>query len=279
MKKAGFYIIKEKFFKDMNDPYLKGNKAENRPHYYCFADSADGIFWMIPLSSKVNKYRKIIEKKNREKKPCDIIHIVKLDNGKESVFLIQDMFPVTERYIGRTYTIAGNPLILSSESVVKIIEKKAKKVMKMLKKNIKFTPTQPDINRIMNKLKIKEDAAMLIQGIHHVCIRCNKDQIQEVRNFYESILGLKVVRTWGEPELDGFMLYTGADGILPQGSLRHIALKTEDVDGCAEAVRKAGYKITVEPDDVVIPSEVPMPIRMAFCIGPVGEEIEFFQEK
>ena len=27
MKKTGFYIIKDKFFEDMPDPYLKGNKA------------------------------------------------------------------------------------------------------------------------------------------------------------------------------------------------------------------------------------------------------------
>lgn len=35
-KKSGFYIIKDQFFEDMNDPYLKGNKSGNRPHYYCF---------------------------------------------------------------------------------------------------------------------------------------------------------------------------------------------------------------------------------------------------
>ena len=34
MKKTGFYIIKDKFFEDMPDPYLKGNKAGNRTHYY-----------------------------------------------------------------------------------------------------------------------------------------------------------------------------------------------------------------------------------------------------
>ena len=28
MKKTGFYIIKDKFFEDMPDPYLKGNKRE-----------------------------------------------------------------------------------------------------------------------------------------------------------------------------------------------------------------------------------------------------------
>ena len=56
---------KEKFFKDMPDSYLKGNKAGNRPHYYCFEDTNTGIYWMIPLSSRVDKYRKIIEKKKK----------------------------------------------------------------------------------------------------------------------------------------------------------------------------------------------------------------------
>ncbi len=28
MKKTGFYIIKDKFFEDMPDPYLKGNSWE-----------------------------------------------------------------------------------------------------------------------------------------------------------------------------------------------------------------------------------------------------------
>ena len=28
MKKTGFYIIKDRFFEDMPDPYLKGNKVQ-----------------------------------------------------------------------------------------------------------------------------------------------------------------------------------------------------------------------------------------------------------
>ena len=44
MKRTGFYIIKEKFFEDMSDPFLKGNKGENRPHYYCFEDTHTGIY-------------------------------------------------------------------------------------------------------------------------------------------------------------------------------------------------------------------------------------------
>ena len=89
-------------------------------------------------------------------------------------------------------------------------------------------------------------------------------------------------------ELAGFMFDTGAglvevftdaEGQLPQGSIRHFALKTDDVDGCVKAVREAGYPITVEPKDIVIPSQPEFPVRVAFCNGPVGEEIEFFQEK
>ena len=129
MKKTGFYIIKDKFFEDMPNPYLKGNKAGNRPHYYCFEDTATGIYWMIPLSSRIDKFRKIIEKKEQSGKPCDILHIVKLDDSRESVFLIQDMFPITKEYIEREYTIAGNHLMLTSEHTAKVIEQKARKVL------------------------------------------------------------------------------------------------------------------------------------------------------
>ena len=153
MKKTGFYIIKEKFFEDMSDPYLKGNKEENRPHYYCFEDTHTGIYWLIPLSSRIDKYRKIIEKKEQEGKTCDILHIVKLDDNRESVFLIQDMFPITEEYIERKYTIAGNHLMLTSEHTARTIEKKAKKVLAMVKKGVKFTPTQPNVMKILDKLK------------------------------------------------------------------------------------------------------------------------------
>ena len=137
-------------------PYLKGNKEGNRPHYYCFEDINTGIYWMIPLSSRVEKYKRIVEKKERSGKSCDILHIVKLDDSRESVFLIQDMFPITEEYIERKYTIAGNHLRLTSEHTSKVIEQKARKVLGMLKRGVKFMPTQPDVLLILEKLKQKE---------------------------------------------------------------------------------------------------------------------------
>ena len=153
MIERGFYIIKEKFFEEINDPFLKINKAEKRPHYYCFKEEKTGLLWMIPLSSKIDKYKYLMNKKQEEKGYCDTIHIAKLANRKESAFLIQDMFPITKKYIDRKYTIASNPLVLNSEHLAKEIENKAKKVMRMLKGGVKFTPTQPDIKRIIKFLE------------------------------------------------------------------------------------------------------------------------------
>lgn len=156
MKKTGFYIIRDKFFEDMADPHLKWNKAGNRPHYYCFEDTSEGIYWMIPLSSRIDKYKKIIDKKQKEGKKCDIIYIVKLDDSRESAFLIQDMFPITDEYIEREYSIAENHLMLTSEHTVRELERKARKVMGMLKRGLKFTPTQPDAAAILEKLQQRE---------------------------------------------------------------------------------------------------------------------------
>ncbi len=111
---------------------------------------------MIPLSSRVEKYKRIVEKKERSGKSCDILHIVKLDDSRESVFLIQDMFPITEEYIERKYTIAGNHLRLTSEHTAKVIEQKARKVLGMLKRGVKFMPTQPDVLSILEQLKQNE---------------------------------------------------------------------------------------------------------------------------
>ena len=125
----------------------------------------------------------------------------------------------------------------------------------------------------------------LIKGVHHVCMKCtSSDRFDAVCKFYGETLGLTKVREWPAGvmyDLGGSLLEVFSNGTedLPQGVWQHIALATEDVDGCVKAVRDAGYAITVEPKDIVIASEPPVPARIAFCIGPNGEEIEFFCEK
>lgn len=152
MNKFGFYIIDDSFFLKIDDPYLKGNKSENRPHYYCFKDEHDGIYWVIPLSSRVKKFRAIMESKQSQHKPCDIIHICKLGTDKESVFLIQDMFPITKKYIKRPYTINNKPLVLMSNLDRKIINQKALRILNLINRGVKFTPLQVDALKIKSVL-------------------------------------------------------------------------------------------------------------------------------
>lgn len=47
---------------------------------------------------------------------------------------------------------SGNHLILTSEHTAKEIERKARKIIGMLKRGIKFTPTQPNVMVILKKL-------------------------------------------------------------------------------------------------------------------------------
>ena len=127
-----------------------------------------------------------------------------------------------------------------------------------------------------------------IHGIHHAALKCcGAEEFQRTIAFYRDVLGMAVRRTWGEGEEAGAMLDTGSGLMeifsngkarLPQGAIRHIAFATDDVDACAAAVKQAGYTVFVEPKNIVIGSEPPYPARIAFCIGPVGEQIELFQE-
>ena len=154
MVKNGFYVLKDSFFEVMNDPYLKNNKDGNRPFYYCIKDDASDkdIYWMIPLSSRIDKYAAIIQKKLDAHKPCDGLYICKLPSGKTSAFLIQDLFPITEEYVEREYTLAGAHLVLPYEADIAEIEKKSIKVRAIIKRGIKLTPTSPDVISILSKL-------------------------------------------------------------------------------------------------------------------------------
>ncbi len=129
----------------------------------------------------------------------------------------------------------------------------------------------------------------LIKGIHHAALKCaDLEKFQETVHFYRDVLGLPVLRCWGNEEKAGIMFDTG-DGLIEifasgsagytTGSVNHFALATDDADACIAAVRQAGYTIAVEPKDIIIASQPPFPARIAFAIGPCGEEIEFFQEK
>ena len=150
----GFYTIKNEFFELINDKYLMDNKDGKRPFYYCLSEEFNKktIYWMIPLSSKVEKYKSIIEKRERNHLPTDGFYISTLPNGRESAFLIQDMFPITENFIEREYKINGRHVIFTRASEISEIDSKSRTVKKLLLKGIQLTPTSPNIKMIFNKI-------------------------------------------------------------------------------------------------------------------------------
>ncbi len=81
----------------------------------------------------------------------------------------------------------------------------------------------------------------LVKGLHHVSMKCSSmEEYEKTVDFYKNI--------------------------------------TDDVDACVDAVKKAGYEVFIEPKNIEIASMPVFPARIAFCRGPLGEEIEFFQE-
>ena len=91
--KTGYlYHIKDEFFDIVNDENLMSNheRGKKRPTYFTIKDK--DILWFIPLSSKVDKYQKIIDKKIKKYGKCETILIRQIGN-KENVILLQNAFP------------------------------------------------------------------------------------------------------------------------------------------------------------------------------------------
>ncbi len=148
IKENRLYFVKDEFFDKVQDANLKMNKEETaRPHYFPFVDSKTGLYWLIPCSSRIEKYKDIIEKKKEKNKPHNHIQIIKV-NGKEEAFLYQDMFPILPKYIADPYKNKYGIFEIKNETVIKQINENSVKIIKLLRHGLKFTPTQPDILRI-----------------------------------------------------------------------------------------------------------------------------------
>ncbi len=143
--KTGYiYHIKDEFFDRINDKGLMINHENGRarPTYFTIKDK--NILWFIPLSSKVDKYQVIIDKKNKKYGSCKSIMISEIAN-KPSVILIQNAFPVLEKYIDHPHMVDGKPLKVIDTLKDEILNN-FKYLMELKKsgRNLFF----PDIDRI-----------------------------------------------------------------------------------------------------------------------------------
>ena len=122
--KTGYlYHIKDEFFDVVNDENLMTNheRGKKRPTYFTIKD--EDILWFIPLSSKVEKYKKIVNNKIEKYGHCDTI-LIRDILGEESAILLQNAFPTLEKYIDHVHlTNNGKPARVITSLKEEILQK------------------------------------------------------------------------------------------------------------------------------------------------------------
>ena len=153
--KEGFvYHIKNEYFDIVKDNTLMKNHEDGRtrPTYFCIKDKETKILWFIPMSSKVEKYKKIRDLKIKKYGNCDTI-LIKKFLGKNTVFLLQNMFPTIEKYVDHVHIVNGKEARVI-ETITKQIEEKFNKLINLSKKGRKvvFTNIEKDISIMLREL-------------------------------------------------------------------------------------------------------------------------------
>ncbi len=155
MNKPQLYFLSDQYYSDFPDERLMKNKetthnqVHSRPCFFAFADNKNpAIFWLVPISSKVAKYRLVEQKAIKRYGRCNTIRFGTV-LGREAAFLIQNMCPVTDRYIS-AYIDKNNQPIQIDSRVASDIVKNAREVLGIAKRGRKII--FPDVQTIYNIL-------------------------------------------------------------------------------------------------------------------------------
>ena len=148
MENGHFYFIKPQYYLDFPDRFLMGNS--NRPSFYAFRDEETKLFWIVPFTSQVEKFRAIYKKKVQRYGVCNTIVFGRV-LGYEKAFLIQNMCPIMEKYIEKEYVEkrTGKPVRID-EPLEKEIISNAKRALALQRKGNKLI--FPDVLMIERKL-------------------------------------------------------------------------------------------------------------------------------
>ena len=129
-----FYFLKPEYTQQFANPKFMNNNEHNRPYFCAFTEDSR-IFWLVPISSKVDKFERIYNNKVSRYGKCDTIdfcHIL----GRKKAVLIQNMCPVTQEFILNEYNDPHDKPVQLCEKVRKRITHKAKKVLVLHHKGI-----------------------------------------------------------------------------------------------------------------------------------------------
>jgi hypothetical protein len=106
---------------------------------------------MVPLSSRVQKYKAIHDKQQQKYGRCLTIVLGEFD-GKEAAFLLQNMFPVRDYYLDHIHTRNNNPVPVK-HSIHKEVRTNIKRLLQLHSKGKKVVFS--DIDRL-EQLMLKE---------------------------------------------------------------------------------------------------------------------------
>ena len=125
------YYIKDEYFIKANDPNLMQNKENGnyRPTFYCMRDEKTALLWLVSLSSRIEKFQAIYDKQIEKYGNCLTIVIGEYD-GKQAAFLLQNMFPNTEKYLDHIHTRNNNPVPVKY-SIQTEISAKMKRILQL----------------------------------------------------------------------------------------------------------------------------------------------------
>ena len=136
LQENGLYIIQDAYFVTYGRQDMLQNKNESRPHFYAIKDPS-GLYWMIPLSSQVDNYRRKIKKveEKRGTGNCIYYHIGVIA-AKESAFNISKMFPITPKFVKRSYNVNRIPYIVENKSLIRAVRSKATRYLRLLEQGV-----------------------------------------------------------------------------------------------------------------------------------------------
>ena len=135
----------------MKNKETVNGQRHDRPCFFALADRIfPDLFWLIPISSKLEKYHGIYNDKVEKLGKCNTICFAEV-LGHERAFLIQNMFPITKQYITDIYVDRNTSSAVTIQTeAAKNIVKNAREVLKL--HNRGFHILFPDVGAIYEKL-------------------------------------------------------------------------------------------------------------------------------
>ena len=155
--KPGYvYHIIDLYFDVVKDDKLMRNHESGayRPTYFCLKDGKTGLLWVIPMSSRIEKYIGFIQKDIERYGECLKIVIGEYASTR-AVFLLQNMFPILPKYIDHIHLVKQTPVPVDNR-LQTLISQNFRELLRLHRRGIRIV--FPDILRL-EKLMMDELAA------------------------------------------------------------------------------------------------------------------------